>query len=439
MATLRNRVLGNDWRVSVIAGVPGFETAHLPGRLMVLGQELVERLDSAESLAGWMLAEALAADAHDPLLDALHYAGIRATFTLMTTGTMLDGALSGYAAQKFRVPSPIPTAQDIGARFDEIGQSPTAYALSLPPRAAGLAASLAAHTVPADRQSEQLLSDGEWLDLAGNLFELNARRVAKEKAPGRKTGGFFVCLAVELADERVRIAHRPGAAQCGIQLSLRVERPGQHNLQRTPAIRGAAGRNGHPRGLQAADRGLHIAALAIGADLYILAVAHAAPIGGDAWLMCGDARRGAHGRHRGAWRAWCGRRRALMRRAVQIGFGPARCVGRGQHVDVVVGRRVRIGTVPRLPHATTRRLLTQRIGGVNRLRATAQRQVGARGRWDRVHLAVWAVVRAGRRAGAVRKAPTAIQGTGLGLVHAGRRLGAYGRAAGFWWHGIGRA
>lgn len=165
MATLRNRVLGNDWRVSVIAGVPGFESAHLPGRLMVLGQDLVERLDSAEALAGWMVAEALAADAHDPLLGALHFAGIRATFTLMTTGTMLQGALSGYAAQLFRAPSPLPNADALVVRLGEIGQSPTAYALSLPPRAAALATNLTARPVDPARAFERLLSDGEWLTL----------------------------------------------------------------------------------------------------------------------------------------------------------------------------------------------------------------------------------------------------------------------------------
>lgn len=165
MSTLRNRVLGNDWRISVVAGVPGLETAHLPGRLMVLGKGLVERLDSAEALAGWMLAEALAAEAHDPLLDALHYAGIRATFTLMTTGAMLDGALSGYAAQVFRIASAIPDAAVITARLGELGQTTTAYALSLPPRAATLAQALTRSATTDAPLEEPLLSDGEWLTL----------------------------------------------------------------------------------------------------------------------------------------------------------------------------------------------------------------------------------------------------------------------------------
>lgn len=165
LATLRGRVLGDGWRISVVAGVPGLETAHLPGQLMIVGRDLVERLDSAEAMAGWLLAEALAAEAHDPLLDVLHYAGIRATFGLMTTGTLSDGALTGYAPRHFRQPTVLPSAEAIGARLDALGQSAAAYALSLPHQAADLAEALADRPSLASRESARLLSDGEWLTL----------------------------------------------------------------------------------------------------------------------------------------------------------------------------------------------------------------------------------------------------------------------------------
>lgn len=165
LATLRSRVLGTDWRVSVVGGVPGFEIAHLPGHLMVLGQDLIERLDSAEALAGWMLAESLASEAHDPLLDALNFAGIRATFTLMTTGTLLEGSLSGFAAENFGRPTVFPDAEAVADRLEALQQSPTAYALSLPERAAGLAEALADQPSAQTRPQRRLLSDGEWLTL----------------------------------------------------------------------------------------------------------------------------------------------------------------------------------------------------------------------------------------------------------------------------------
>lgn len=165
LASLRNRVLGGDWRVRVVAGVPGLVTASLPGRLMILSQDLVERLDSAEALAGWMLAEQLAFQAHDPLRDALGYAGVRATLALLTTGTLPEGALNGYARRRLARPPALPEAAAIGPRLDALGLSPTAYALSLPPAGAALAEALADRPTDPARRNTRLLSDGEWLTL----------------------------------------------------------------------------------------------------------------------------------------------------------------------------------------------------------------------------------------------------------------------------------
>jgi len=164
LATLRNRVLGGDWRVVVVAGVPGAEAAHLPGRLIVLGDALVSRLDSPEALAGWLLAEAQARAVTDPLLDALDFAGTRATLTLLTTGTLPEGALRGYARHRLTRPPALPEAESLGAFLDGLGISPLPYALSLPSGRQALAQALADR--PAQpRAPERLLSDGEWLTL----------------------------------------------------------------------------------------------------------------------------------------------------------------------------------------------------------------------------------------------------------------------------------
>jgi len=164
LATLRGRVLGNDWRISVVTGVPGLVAAHLPGNLIVLGADLVERLDSAEALTGWILSEAIAADARDPLLDALGYAGTRATLALLTTGTLPDDALIGYWQARLVRPATYPDAETLGAQLDALGVSPTAYALSLPLDAAALAEALADRP-SAPRDGIRLLTDGEWLTL----------------------------------------------------------------------------------------------------------------------------------------------------------------------------------------------------------------------------------------------------------------------------------
>lgn len=164
MATLRNRVLGDDWRVMVVAGVPGTQAAHLPGHIIVLGEELLSRLDGPDALAGWLGAEALARAARDPLLDALRYAGTGATVTLLTTGTLPEGALRGYARQRITQAPALPDAAAMGAWFAAKGISPTAYALSLPPERQALAEALA-DSAPGTPRTAPLLSDGEWLTI----------------------------------------------------------------------------------------------------------------------------------------------------------------------------------------------------------------------------------------------------------------------------------
>ncbi|MCB1408677.1 MAG: hypothetical protein H6899_06455 [Rhodobacter sp.] len=167
LATLRSRVLGNDWRVSVVAGVPGFQVASLPGRLIVLGDDLVSRLDSGEALAGWLAAEALDIQAHDPLVEALHYAGTRATITLLVTGTLPEETLRGYALQRFARPPTLPEAEALGGWLDGLGIASTAYALSLPDSGQSLAQRLADRPTSAPRTADRLLSDGEWLTVQG--------------------------------------------------------------------------------------------------------------------------------------------------------------------------------------------------------------------------------------------------------------------------------
>ena len=167
MATLRARVLGASARVAVVDGLPGLEAAHLPGRLVVVGRGLLERLDSPEALAGYLLAEALAAETADPLNALLVHAGTRATFGLLTTGNLPVEAFSGYAAQRLAQPMAVPDPAHLAARFDALGVPVSAYALSLPESAAPLAQALADQPVSGPRQTARLLSDGEWITLQG--------------------------------------------------------------------------------------------------------------------------------------------------------------------------------------------------------------------------------------------------------------------------------
>ena len=161
LTLLRNRVLGPDWRVLVLDGLPGLEAGHLPGRMIVLGRGLVERLDSAEALAGWIAVQAVLHDGRDPLLDVLGHAGVRATLGMLTSGALGEDALEGYAQARLARPAAWPDAGAVAARLTALGVAFAPFVASLPPDAARMAAVLAA----GPDVGAALLTDGEWLTL----------------------------------------------------------------------------------------------------------------------------------------------------------------------------------------------------------------------------------------------------------------------------------
>ncbi|WP_209424299.1 hypothetical protein [Pararhodobacter sp. SW119] len=163
LTTLRLRVLGPGFTVAVLSGGAAFGSAHLPGRLVVIDARLLDRLDSAEALAGYLLAEEHALLTRDPMRDVLSHAGTLATFRLLITGNLPDPALAGYAAQRFAASRPPADAPYLAERFAAIGVSPAAFAVSLPPGFEALTRALADTPAPTDQAP--LLSDGEWLTL----------------------------------------------------------------------------------------------------------------------------------------------------------------------------------------------------------------------------------------------------------------------------------
>lgn len=161
LTLLRNRVLGPDWRVLVLDGLPELDAGHLPGRIIVLGRGLIERLDSAEALAGWIATQAVLHDGRDPLLDVLRHAGVRAVLGMLTSGALGEGALQGYAQARLNRPTAWPDAGAVAARLTDLGVAFDPFATSLPPAAARMAAVLAA----GPDEGTALLTDGEWLTL----------------------------------------------------------------------------------------------------------------------------------------------------------------------------------------------------------------------------------------------------------------------------------
>ncbi len=167
LTALRNRLLGPAWRVLVIDGLPLFVAGHLPGRIVLLDRALVERLDSPEALAGWIVAQALVHEARDPMRDVLRHAGIRAVLAMLTQGTLPEGALVGYARTRLPGTPFWPSATALRAQLAALGIPLMPFVQSLPTEAARLATALQAEASLADRvpPPEPLLTDGEWLTL----------------------------------------------------------------------------------------------------------------------------------------------------------------------------------------------------------------------------------------------------------------------------------
>lgn len=163
LAALRDRVLGPEWRIRVITGGSGFETAHLPGNMILVGSDLLDRLNSPEALAGWLISEAVAAQRGDPMLEALRYAGTRATIALLTSGNLPVDALQGYVRTRMDAGrAPFAEPDVFRQRLGVLGVSTFAFAQSVAGFDDPLAQALASAPDPG---SPPLLSDGAWLTL----------------------------------------------------------------------------------------------------------------------------------------------------------------------------------------------------------------------------------------------------------------------------------
>jgi hypothetical protein len=143
----------------------GVETAnHLPGGVILVSRRMVEQANGPELLAGLALAERLRAEAHDPLLPLLRHAGVTATFRLLTTGSLPDGALEGYGETILTGrPAPIDDSTLV-ARFAAAGVSTQPYAKAIDPGGTTTAALLAADPMQG-LIPQPLMGDGDWVSL----------------------------------------------------------------------------------------------------------------------------------------------------------------------------------------------------------------------------------------------------------------------------------
>ncbi len=163
----RSRLLGPaGGEIVVLRG--GVEvTAHLPGRLVLLSRRLVEAPDSPEPAAGAVLAERLRSEASDPMVALLRAAGLRATFTLLTTGDLPGAALAGQAERILATPPAEVAPEALLARMAAAGVPATPYALFVVPGGADMRALVEGDPFRGIAPPQPLLSDDDWVRLQG--------------------------------------------------------------------------------------------------------------------------------------------------------------------------------------------------------------------------------------------------------------------------------
>ncbi|WP_050522956.1 hypothetical protein [Pseudorhodobacter wandonensis] len=165
LAKLSARLFGQDGGVELIVVRTGLAKAQaLPGRLIVLPESLLAEQDGPDVVAGYALAARISAELNDPMLHLLHYAGITATFRLLTTGDLPESAVSGYAETLITSEPPPPSDAVLLARFEAAGLATTPYANMRDPSGVTTAGLIEGDPFN-DLIPPALLPDGDWVSL----------------------------------------------------------------------------------------------------------------------------------------------------------------------------------------------------------------------------------------------------------------------------------
>ncbi|MDT1062961.1 hypothetical protein RM190_13865 [Paracoccus sp. CPCC 101403] len=161
---LAARLIGPDADIAVLpTALKG--ARRLPGPLTIIGQDLITGESAApEIVAGHVLAAQAAASSEDPLLAALRYAGTRATFELLTKGTLPESALAGYGERLLSNPPPRAEDETVLGFFARASVSSEPYARSLDPTGEAVLGLIEADPFRT-AQPKQVLSGRDWVAL----------------------------------------------------------------------------------------------------------------------------------------------------------------------------------------------------------------------------------------------------------------------------------
>ena len=142
-------------------------TISLPGGVMLLHRSLVENHESADVIAGYVLAEAERLAQKDPLETVLRTAGLIPTLRLLTTGHMQDETLQAYA-ESLTTSTPVPVADAaLLKRFEAAGVASTPYAYAVDVTGESTIGLIEADPMRSGDAREPVLTDADWVALQG--------------------------------------------------------------------------------------------------------------------------------------------------------------------------------------------------------------------------------------------------------------------------------
>ncbi len=161
---LSARLLGPDGRIVVLpATMRGARP--LPGRIVVIGDDMIAGEPGPQVAAGHVLAADLAAAGADPLLQVLQKAGLAAAVSMLTSGELDARAIAGQGTALLLRPAPRPDDNALLDRMREAGVPSAPYARSLDPSGETVLALIEADPFRAVDPPEPLMSEGEWVQL----------------------------------------------------------------------------------------------------------------------------------------------------------------------------------------------------------------------------------------------------------------------------------
>lgn len=157
--------LSDDTTPKLIVLPSGVTSAtHLPGGFILLNHELFEDFEEPDVAAGYIIAEQLRAQKTDPVEPLLRSSGLRATFTLLTTGTISDAALASYAEHLLTTAPTTLDTQELLTKFLAANTRSTPYAYGVDTTGETTIDLIEADPFSVD-PATPLLTDGQWINL----------------------------------------------------------------------------------------------------------------------------------------------------------------------------------------------------------------------------------------------------------------------------------